>query len=315
MKQTIALIGIPSSAGAHWPGQEKAPGYLRETGLAAQLEAVGLEVIDYGDLPRVRFQPDKEHRQGQNLDKVVEVCQRVADQVDLALQQDAIPLVIGGDCTISLGVIAGYLRHAEELNLLYFDGHVDLNTPATSPSGIFDSMGIAHMLGEPGTADELSHLGVRYPLMVEGQIYLFGYNPDELNATEREALARHRLQGYPLAEVQGRAEQATREAVKFLEERGERFLLHFDVDVIDFIDFPIADVPQFNQGLTFREAMACLAVFAASANFGGLVITEFNPDHADEEGILARTFVEELVSSLVGSGVRGAVMSPPSKFI
>ena len=79
MKQTIALIGIPSSAGAHWPGQEKAPGYLREAGLVTHLEAVGREVVDYGDFPMVRFQPDREPRNRQNLGKVVEVCQRVAN--------------------------------------------------------------------------------------------------------------------------------------------------------------------------------------------------------------------------------------------
>lgn len=45
MKQTIALIGVPSSAGAHWPGQEKAPQYLRSADLVARLEAVGLDVI------------------------------------------------------------------------------------------------------------------------------------------------------------------------------------------------------------------------------------------------------------------------------
>jgi arginase len=300
MKQKIALIGVPSSAGAHWPGQEKAPGYLREAGLVAQLESIGLEVVDYGDLPPVRFQPDKEHRHQQNLGQVVGVCQRLADQVDLALQQDAVPLVVGGDCTISLGVIVGFLRRVENLSLLYFDGHVDLNTLASSPSGIFDSMSIAHMLGESGTAAELSHIGARYPLMPEDQIVLFGYNPDELNTTEGEALARHRMQAYPLAEVQGRAAQAVAEALKSLEGRGKKFLLHFDVDVIDFMDFPVADVPQFNQGLTFREALACLAVFAVSPAFGGLVITEFNPDHADEEGALAQTFVESLARALVG---------------
>jgi len=300
MKQKIALIGVPSSAGAHWPGQEKAPDYLRKAGLVACLEGTGLEVIDFGDLPTVRFWPDREHRQGQNLDSVVEVCQRMADQVDSALQQNALPLVIGGDCTISLGVIVGFQRHIKNLSLLYFDGHVDLNTSATSPSGIFDSMGIAHMLGELGSADELSHIGTRYPLMDEEEIVLFGYNSGELNLAEEEALARYHLQGYPLSEVQGKARKAAAEAVECMEELGKQFLLHFDVDVIDFVDFPIADVPQFNQGLTFQEAMTCLSIFAASSDFGGLVVTEFNPDHADEEGALAQTFVEELAGTLVG---------------
>lgn len=248
----------------------------------------------------MRFHPDREHRHQQNLVAVVEVSRRVADQIDLALQRNAIPLVIGGDCTIGLGVIAGFLRHDNDLSLLYFDGHVDLNTPATSPSGILDSMGIAHMIGEQGTADELCHIGARFPLMPEDRIVLFGYNPREANASEQDILARRRLLYYPLSDVQGRTTQAAIEALKYLEERAKRFVVHFDVDVIDFTDLPIADVPQFSQGLMFRDTMACLAVFASSPGFSGLTVTEFNPDHADEEGIFAATFLDGLAQALIG---------------
>ncbi len=68
--------------------------------------------------------------------------------------------------------------------------------------------------------------------------------------------------------------------------------------MIDFVDFPVADVPQHNAGLMFREAMACLEVFASSPHFVGLTITEFNPDHADEEGVLAATFASEVAATL-----------------
>jgi len=298
MKQTIALIGVPSSAGAHWPGQEKTPQYLRDVGLVSYLENAGLEVIDYGDLPLVRFRPDKLHRRQQNLESVVEVANRVADQIELACTNNNLPLVIGGDCTIGLGVIAGFLRQDNDLGLLYFDGHVDLNTPVTSPSGILDSMGMAHILGEPGTAEELCQIGERFPLMPENKIVLFGYNPNEINAQEKDLLAQRRLQQYPLPDIQGMAVQAARDAVQYLEKRGKRFVVHFDVDVIDFTDMPVADVPQFSQGLMFIEVMACLTVFASSPKFGGLTITEFNPDHLDTDNVDAIAFIDELTKAL-----------------
>lgn len=305
MKRKIALIGVPSSAGAHWPGQEKTPQYLRSLGLAARLEAAGLEVIDYGDLPLVRFRPDKGQRHQQNLAAVVEVARGTADQVDLALRRGEIPLVIGGDCTIGLGVTAGFLRHDEGVSLLYFDGHVDLNTPATSESGILDSMGLAHMIGEPGCAAELSRIGARYPLMAADHIVLFGFNPREINDPEREILRRGRLRQYPLSAVQGSPRQRAAEALGYLEGQSQRFVVHFDVDVIDFTDMPIADVPQFSQGLMFREAMACLAVFAASPSFSGLTVTEFNADHTDLEGVHGTAFLDGLADALGGG--RGAV--------
>ncbi len=300
MNRAIAIIGVPSSAGAHWPGQEKAPYYLRRAGLVARLEAVGLDVIDCGDLPLERFRPDGTQRRQQNLATVVRVAENVAGQVDRALQRNAIPLVIGGDCTIGLGVIAGFLRHGENPGLIYFDGHVDLNTPATSTSGILDSMGVAHMVGEPGSADELTHLGPRFPLMPEDEIVLFGYNPLEMNTPEREALTRSRLRHYPLAQVQAGPQQAASAALSYLEARTGCFVVHFDVDVIDFTELPIADVPQFSQGLLFQDVITCLVAFACSPRFGGLTITEFNPDHADEEN--AVVFIEALARALAGTG-------------
>lgn len=300
MKRTISLFCVPSSAGAHWPGQEKTPQYLRRAGLVEVLESVGIEVADYGDLPLVRFRPDRENRDRQNLQAVIETCQRVADQVELSLADNAKLLVIGGDCTIGLGVLAGFLRCHEDLSLLYFDGHVDLNTPVTSSSGILDSMGIAHMIAEQGTVDELSHIGPRFPMMGVEKIVLFGFNPDEINATERDLLARKQFQQYPLSEIRNRPMQAAVEALKYLERQGERFLVHLDVDVIDFTDFPVADVPQFSEGLSFQDVLSCLATFTASPNFCGMTITEFNPDHADEAGALAAAFIDGLARVLVG---------------
>jgi arginase len=304
MPRTIGLIGVPSSAGAHWPGQEKAPAALRELGLIERLEDAGLHVDDHGDLPSVRFRPDKRQRHQQNLSAVVEVASQVADRAEATLGADQVPLVLGGDCTIEIGVLAGALRSGRdgELGLLYIDGHADLNTPLTSPSGILDSMGVAHIIAEKGTAEDLSRVGPRFPLMPEEMIVLFAYNPHELNDAEGETLARLRMPGYPLAGIRGRAEEIAAEALSEIERRAGRFLVHLDVDVIDFTDCPIADVPQQGAGLEAREAISCLKVFVESPKFSGLTITEINPDHADEEGALLGAFAGSIAEVLAPLG-------------
>ena|SRR5258708_21641778 len=114
--RTIALIGVPSSAGAHWPGQEKAPQYLRRAGLVERLAAAGVPVVDHGDLPVVRFSPDRAHPKQQNLARVVDIATQTAEQVEAALQRQEMPLVLGGDCTIALGVIAGFLHEPSSSN-------------------------------------------------------------------------------------------------------------------------------------------------------------------------------------------------------
>src|SRR3712207_5582723 len=128
MSRWIGLIGVPSIAGAHWPGQEKAPRVI--AGLVERLRAAGMTVIDYCDMPCSRWYPDREHRRPHNLAAVVEVARGAADLVEAALQDSETPLVIGGgDRTIELGVLSGFLRRNVDVGLLYFDGGVDLLTP------------------------------------------------------------------------------------------------------------------------------------------------------------------------------------------
>ena len=55
-----------------------------------------------------------------------------------------LPLVLGGDCTITLGALAGF----GDGGLMYFDGDADLNTPERSESAVADTMGMTHMLGD-----------------------------------------------------------------------------------------------------------------------------------------------------------------------
>jgi hypothetical protein len=70
---------------------------------------------------------------------------------------------------------------------------VDLRTPATNPTGILDSMGVAHMVGEPGAAEGLARIGPRFPLIKDERVVLFGYepNPPEVGVLERHSMPRY----------------------------------------------------------------------------------------------------------------------------
>jgi arginase family enzyme len=65
--------------------------------------------------------------------------------------------------------------------------------------------------------------------------------------------------------------------------------VHFDVDVVDYDDFPAVDVPH-RPGLTLSQAMEGLGVFTGSPKAVGLVVAEFNADQ-DADGTLAQTLV------------------------
>ena len=131
--------------------------------------------------------------------------------------------------------------------------------------------------------------------MPDANVALFGYSRNE---PEVEVLSRRSMPRYPVDQVRAGPGKAAAEALACLEEATRTFVVHFDVDVIDFVDLPVADVPQINAGLTFWEALACLEVFASSRRFVGLVVTEVNPEHADEEGETAMAIVQGLVDAV-----------------
>jgi arginase len=288
------VIGVPSSVGAHGPGQEKAPAALRQAGLLGALREAGLEVDDLGDLPVTRFQPDRGHAKQQSLSRVVAVDNQVADVVDAAVARGTLPLVLGGDCTVTIGVIAGVLRHQPELGLIYCDGDADLTTPTTTHSGIFDSMGMAHLIGDG--APELARIGPRYPLLPQDRIALFGFHPFEVEPTEQRRLEASRMLRYPVTSMGDRPVAFAADARAKLEARAAGLVVHFDVDVMDSAEIPLADWPHYD-ALEFGEAMRCLTVFVSSPKLAALVVTEINPDH-DPDGLLIRRFIEGFVDAL-----------------
>jgi arginase len=288
---SLALIGVPSSAGGRRAGQEKGPGALRAAGLLERLRGRNLDVADFGDLLSVVFRPDPENPRQQNLPSVVRVARQVADAVDRAISDGRVPLVLGGDCSLTVGVIAGVLRHHSNPGLVYFDGDVDLNTPETTVSGIFDGMVMAHVLGRG--APELAGLGPRRPLLEEEKVVFFGYDESSgwIDPPELEAMRRSRTVKYPLARVREDAVGSARKALDELERRSDAILVHFDVDVMDFA---AVDVPHPG-GLNVVAACSALRVFTGAPTCAAVVVSEFNAE-LDPEG----TKAEELVEALVG---------------
>jgi arginase len=290
----FGLIGVPSSAGAHGPGQEKAPSALRTAGLLGALREAGLDVEDLGDLPVARFAPDRAERKRQSQSQVVKVARQVADAVASAVERELIPIVLGGDCTITLGVVAGLLRHQPDLGLIYFDGDADLTTPETTRSGIFDSMGVAHLIGA-GDPD-LAHIGPRFPLLEQDRIILFGFHPYEIEPDESRVLASSPMAKYPVTSMDGRPVELAAQARARLQDRARAIAVHFDVDVMDSAEIPLADWPHYD-ALSFGDAMRCLSVFVGSPKLAALVVTEINPDH-DPDGLLVRQFVDAFAGAM-----------------
>jgi arginase len=298
----LTLIGVPTSAGAFTPGQEKAPAALRAAGLLAALDQRGVEVRDLGDAPEWRWRPDRERPRAQNLGAVADIARDTAARVELALAEGGGPLlVLGGDCTIELGTLAGHLAHGESVGLVYLDLHPDLNTPAKISEGTFDWMGMAHALGVEGAEPELVGIGPRTPLLHDDQVLFLSYGPQRARPFELDVMVRRSLAGIPVDEVAGDPEAVAERVLAEFAARFDRLLVHFDVDVVDFNDAQLSEDAVRGDGLTLDAAMRALRVLLSSERLSALTVTELTPAHGDEEGETLARFVDLLADALAAS--------------
>jgi arginase len=296
----VITIGAATSAGTHHAGQERAPDALRAGGLIERLEAAGLIVSDIGNVASETFQVDWAGAPTRNMAATVRAARSVADAVEHAARDGALALVLGGDCTITLGVLAGLQRVAPDAGLVYFDGDADLGTPGDG-SGILDAMGISHLLGLAET--ELTGLFASRPPLAVQRLAMLGYDETDPGSYRgpvfdaRPALTRfpdHAVRADPLGCARG-ALGALRDA--------ERLIVHFDVDAVDSGDLPLANFPHYGTGVPLDVARQVLSALFAAPALSAVVLTEVNPSY-DPEGYSLNRYIEAVTGALI-TGLAG----------
>jgi len=301
MDKEFVLIGAPSSAGAHAPGQEKAPFALREAGILERFVEFGLTVVDTGNLPGFRYKNDPANPRARNVQVVADNARRVADAVANVLRDQKKYIVLGGDCTNGTGAIAGATRENElRTGVIYLDMHGDLNTPESVNSGALDWMGVAHLLGEKGTTREFANFDDRNPVLQSDQIVLLGWDYDGSNSDwERKTIIRRGIKVVSLSELEEDPVAAAERAFAYLGSV-DRVVVHFDVDVIDFADCPLSENYRHGEGCTLDQAMTALSIIASKQVFAGVTVTELNPDHGEEELATLKRFCKQFARALAG---------------
>ncbi len=288
------VVGVPSSAAAHWPGIEKAPRALREAGLVEAMRSAGLSVVDHGDRPDARFRAARSADEPNDLARVVDVVQDAAVAIGEVVAARRRPLVVGGECTLALALVSAYGHAGQDVGVVYVDGGQDLALPAerrTEP--ILDTMGMAHLLDLPGAADTLAGIGPRRPLLTPDRVCFFGFDDaeaDDHGLVPSLRFTATQVTGDPVGTAVHAAEAASKAA--------DGFVIHLDVDVLDYLLLPAADVPRYGRGLRVSTLVQSLGILAARPEFAGMTIVGFNPDHAAGDGSTARELVRALVSIL-----------------
>src|ERR1700761_9330546 len=273
----VSVVGVPSSAASYAAGQDLAPAALRSAGLLKRLMESGLEVHDGGDLPHQVWSPDRDHPLAQNVDQATASLRQLADRLEPLLGRGDLALVLGGNCTIVLGGMAGLRRLGGGApGLLSLDRHYDINTPESTTDGALDWMGLAHALALPGCVDTLADAFGPRPLLEASQVAWLGEEPSVATDWERAQADRTALQVTTSEALVADPAGAARGALDQLPPGP--LAVHIDVDVLDFIDAPLAENTDCrNTGPTLDQAVAALQVAARDPRVRSLPIGELNP--------------------------------------
>src|SRR5688572_16180183 len=179
----IAVVGVPSAAGARGAGVARGPFALRASGLLPALAADGTRVVNLSDLSLFPYREDTEHPRARNADVVACAVRAAADEMTRALDE-GFTLMLGGDATIVAGAVAGARRKlGAPVGLVYVDAHADLHTPETTRSGFLQGMVLSLALGRG--PEVVSRAYAPEPAVVASNVALLGVRDWEPG--EREA--------------------------------------------------------------------------------------------------------------------------------
>jgi arginase len=290
----LAVIDAPLDCSGAGRGEELAPAALREAGLVKRLGARDAGVAD----AQIR---DTRRDSVTGVIGALDV-RRAANDIAARVRNvrgaGEFPLVVGGDCTLLLGVFQAL---PADCGLWFVDGHADFYDGESSPTGEAADMDLAILTGH-GPAGLLADDTL---LLDPAVVVLLGHRPSELDADVAFENARLDPAIYALTapEVQKRgASRVGEEAAERL--AGAPVWLHLDLDVLDETALPAVSYPQ-PLGLDWTELTELVAPLAAAPGLVGLSVADFNPDR-DPDGAYADRVVVLLETLLAASGGNGA---------
>ena len=295
MSMPLSLIGAPTDIGAGRRGASMGPEALRVAHLASVLQRLGLDVIDRGNMagPTNPWLPPVDgHR---HLAEVVAWNRTVHDAVLSELQQQRLPVLLGGDHALAIGSISAVARHCraqgKRLRVLWLDAHADFNTHLLTPSGNLHGMPMACLCGL-GPKD-LIELSGHTPAISPKWVRQIGIR--SVDAGEKRLVHEQELEVFDMRYID---EMGMRHAMELaLATLDEHTHLHVSFDV-DFLDPALAPgvATTVPGGPTYREAQLCMEMIADTHRLASLDVMELNPalDVRNQTAELAVDLIESL---------------------
>jgi arginase len=267
-------LGLRPPAPGREPGTWRAPHVLLSHGLGRRLNAVRIVELP---CPRYVFQaqPGTGIRNGT---AIREHALGLADAVATALAASRFVVVLGGDCSILLGCLAG-VRQGGRCGLVHVDGHSDFFHPGNYDAG--SSLGSAAGMDLALATGRGELLLTHWPKAGRPLVN----DDDVIQIGDRDpAETGHGSLDPPIVQLTvhdvllaGVVEVADR-AIEHLRHQGlDRAWLHVDLDVLDCSALPAVDTPG-RPGLTFDQLGQLLSRLIGTGRIVGLNVTTYDPE-------------------------------------
>lgn len=285
------LLGAPLDSAGAGEGEERAPAALRAAGIA---EAVGT-AGDLGDVTGVLRPPERDPLTGViAYDALLAVSLVLRETVAGVLHEGGRPLVLGGDCALLPGALAGCRVAGRAPGLWMVDGHPDAMDGTTSPTGEAADMDLAIALGRgPAELVDLAAPVAPPPLVAAGRAVVLGLRPPGSDPGNDADLGQMPAEVWwrdaPAILAAGPRAVGEQAAARLA---GGPAWLHVDLDVLDAAEMPAVSYPQ-PHGLTWHALGELLAPLAAAPGLIGVSVSDLQAD-ADPDGTYARRTVELL---------------------
>jgi arginase len=283
----LAIIGAPIDFGASRRGVDMGCSAIRYAGLQTGLQKLGHDVVDMGNVQVALAELGEiGDDRLKHLGEITHAAEELAALVIKARAEQRVPIVLGGDHSISLGSIAGAARD-RAIGVIWIDAHGDFNTNETTPSGNIHGMPLAAScgIGDPRLVD-LAYPG---PKVDPRHVALVAAR--DLDDGERVLLRAHGVTVFTIQQIDRQGMDAVIAGALAVATNGTAgVLVSVDLDALDPREAPGVGTPVAG-GVSYREAHLAMELLSDSGALLGLDLVEVNPI-LDRENITARLAAE-----------------------
>lgn len=293
----ISIIGVPMDLGQNRRGVDMGPSAIRYAGVVERLQELGHSVDDVGDIAIGRREISQNTKL-RNLEEVVAANTILANKVHDVISEGNFPIVLGGDHSIAIGTLAGLADRYDNLGVIWYDAHADLNTAETSPSGNIHGMPLAVSIGLGHEA--LVNIRDFAPKINPENVVIIGAR--SVDPGERELIKEKGIKVFSMHEIDklGMSEVMSQTIQHFQDRKVDGVHLSLDLDGLDPLYTPGVGTPVAG-GISYRESHLAMEMLYASNLITSAEFVEVNPI-LDEKNKTADVAVG-LMGSLLGESL------------